>query len=610
MPQLTMEQVRLHNEGYRAGNPDISDEHYDALLEEIQSKLSEKEYFIFRTSLREPGGDVKLTRIAGSLKKCTYGTNQLEKFLSKKELHDWKLFISAKLDGMGYIATYINGTLVSVTTTGDGISAEDITTNARVFLPNLLPVQGILEIRGELVLEKDAAVVMGYKNARNGVVGLMKKFKNPNYDHLANVRCPAYQIMNDTEHTYEEQYAILENFGFEVPFHKTDSLEYGQNLNGFEEDLKDLLEDWKSGPYLIDGLVINDSSELPENALLPKNTIAYKVNADVVKTTVIGLDIETSKDGNLCGVALLEPVEINGTTVKRASIYNFKNCLDKKIGPGAEVIITKAGEIIPKILEVVKPGRLSYEAYWELCPTCGTKTKVDGVNLQCPNPDCEAKSMGSLNSFIRRCDIKGASEVSLTKWGIESFKDLLNFVPSGKSAEKFYADFEAKVFNKTAEEILKKFNWTGVGEKTLTKYIESLGFETFIDAIKIDAAVNHPSGTGEKTWSKIVAAAEDNLAKLSLFTNDPRFNPIEEEIVETSTDSIFNSLSFCCTGTLTRKRKEIEADIIANGGSIKSVSKNLDYLVAGEKAGSKLAKAEKFGIKIITEAELNEMLKG
>lgn len=597
MPQLMMERIRIYNEQYRAGDPQISDEHYDSLLEDVQSALSPKLYELFRISLREPGGDIALDYKVGSLKKCTYGTDQFSNFIDKYDPK--QLLVSAKLDGMGYVANYVNGVLISCSTTGDGNTGEDITHTAKFVLPNMINVEGHLIVRGEFIMVKHGAIKYGYRNARNGIVGLMKTHE-PNFDVFEYARCPAYEILNSDENRVN-QYSQLEKIGFEIPVYTT------LTVNPLtEEKLKEMLVELKEGSYLIDGLVICEVDDYPENSLLPDRTVAFKVNLDVATTKVIGMDINASKDGKLRGVALLETVDLAGTDVKRATIYNFKNVLENKIGPGAEVIVTKAGDIIPKILEVVKPADIQYEAYWELCPTCGTPTRVNGVDLECPNKNCESKTMGAINAFIRRNEIKGASPVSLQKWNIETFEDLLSFQPVGRSAEKFYDDFKAKVFTKSKEEILKQFNWGGVGRKTIAKYVEMVGFENFLKAALLNDMPHHPHGCGDKSWEKIIEKFDENYANFKLIVNDPRYNPTKVEKQEVG-DSL-QGKSFCCTGKVSRPRKEIEADIKAAGGEIKSVSKNLDYLIAGEKAGSKLAKAQSLGIKIISEDQLMDML--
>ena len=609
MPQLLMERIKIYNTQYRMGKSQIGDDHYDALLEEVRNELKSETLFkVFLESLCEPGGDIKLRHIAGSLKKVTYGTDQLGKYINKFPKSDQTFLISAKLDGMGYVATFVDGVLVTVSTTGDGETAKDITHTAKFCIPNMIDVEGLFIVRGELVMTKDDAIKLGYKNARNGVVGLMKK-DEPDYQKMNFVRAPAYQIMNDYVNTYDKQYALLKKH-FEVPYCQVEKVQDYNNSLEFEEEIKTIMEGWKTRPYLIDGIVISQINSKPENVKLPTNTVAFKVNNDTFQTTVVGMDIVTSKDGVLNGVAQLAPIEINGTTVSRAAIYNYDNVVEKQIGPGAEVVIVKAGEIIPKIITVLKPADIHFENHWKFCSECGTETIHEGVHMICPNPDCTAKKIGSVSHFIGKCGIKGASETSFRNWEIYSIEDLLKFIPEGKAAEKFYKNFEEVVFRMPEIELIGKFNWTGAGEKTVQKYINELGIDEFLDKANIGGSVVHPAGCGELTWTKIVDKFQINYHDYKLIITDKRYKkPVFEDMIETvQTVQTLNSESFCCTGKVSRPRKEIEADIIRAGGVIKSVSKNLDYLVAGEKAGSKLEKAEKLGITVITESELMEML--
>lgn len=603
-----MKDLKYYNKKYRDGVPEITDEQYDALLDHLESQMKSNEFKVFRGSLCESGGEVKLSHIAGSLKKCTYGTDQLEKFINN---HDYNMFfISAKLDGMGFISTYVNGMLVSVTTTGDGETAEDITHNAKHIMP-LIDGDGVLIVRGELVIPVEKSENMGFKNARNGVVGIMKR-KDVNMDHIKNVDVVAYQIMNNDNLTYPEQYDLLEKMGFLVPDNIVMEVE-SEFTSEDEESLKELLEEWRSKDYLVDGLVINNVNYLPENVKLPDHTVAFKVNTESATTLVTGMDIIPSKDGYLCGVAQLSPVELSGTTVSRATIYNYQYVVENGIGPGSEVIVTKAGEIIPKILEVLTPVDIQTSLYWDRCPVCGEATIDSGVHRQCPNVNCPSKSIGFVHSFLRKCKVKGASEISLTKWGINSITDLLEFQPEGKNAVKFYNDFENKVFSIPSPELLGKFNWSGVGEKIIKKYIDEFGLEGFITkALNKEEIENHPKGCGKKFWAVIVKSFPKVYKEYQNITNDSRYVvPVKEveEVVDNDNMKLFGD-SFCLTGTLSRKRKEIEEEIVKYGGVIKNVSKNLDYLVAGEKSGSKLTKAKKLGVTIINEHDLMELLNG
>ncbi len=233
-------------------------------------------------------------------------------------------------------------------------------------------------------------------------------------------------------------------------------------------------------------------------------------------------------------------------------------------------------------------------------------TVYKGVHMVCPNDDCPAKQVGSVDHFVIKCGIKGASETSFKNWNIYSISDLINFTPVGRAAEKFYDNFERIVFSTPKEELIGKFNYTGAGETLIQKYITEIGLTNFIKAAKLNKINSHPVGCGDLTWEKIVAKFDKNYSDYKLIIDDPRYAPIVKEVQETTNE--LAGKSFCCTGKVTRPRKAIEADIINAGGSIKSVNKSLDYLVAGDKAGSKLAKAEKLGIKVITESELMEML--
>ncbi len=241
MPQLLMERIKIYNDEYRKGTPMVSDAEYDAALLEVENELSNTLYITFRESLCEPGGDVTLKHVAGSLRKMTYGTNQLEKYCDG--FSNKLFFVSAKLDGMGYVATYINGVINTVTTTGDGITAKNITHSAKHCLPNMINMEGLFIVRGELVMEKEDAIELGYKNARNGVVGLMKK-DQPDLNKLKYVRAPAYQIMNAHAMSYAEQYKILSGL-FEVPYCQAEDVTEYDTFSDFEESLVALLESWK-----------------------------------------------------------------------------------------------------------------------------------------------------------------------------------------------------------------------------------------------------------------------------------------------------------------------------------------------------------------------------
>jgi DNA ligase (NAD+) len=600
---VTMEKLRIFNMHYREGNPIATDEQFDNMLFELKDSMNELEYQLFRDSLREKGGDVKHSLFLPSLDKCTYGTDDFHKF-SFQNLRE-KLFASAKIDGMGYIATYVDGVVVTCSTIGDGNTGVDISHNAVHVLPNMLPMHGVFEVRGEFALNKSEVEKLGYRNARNGVVGCMKQ-DDVDYSKISYVVPFAYQILR-SDKTVPEQYKELESYGFAVPDNFYCSILEGD----VESTLKAELEKIREKDILVDGLVIHEWDYIPEiiQKGLPERMVAFKVNTEYVEANIIDMTIKTSKDGRLKGTATIEPVEINGTTIENVSIYNYNNCAVNGIGPGARVMITKAGEIIPTIVKVIETGSIGYDKYWKFCPSCGQETTMEDIDVVCVNPECNAQAVKSVLQFLTNLDILGAGETSLEKWGIKKVEDLFEFEATDRNGEKFLDNFLAKVMNTSKEDLLAALNWSGIGQSTLNKLFDVCDCDSLMQsAINGEHIPVVVRGVGEAAYDKIRKYAARNLAIVNEIVNHPSYSyRYEVSMIDLGTK--LAGYSFCFTGKISRPRKEYEDMVTNEGGELKSVSKNLDYLVVGEKAGSKKAKAEELGVKCITEEEFLQMVK-
>lgn len=599
--QFLMQKIMFFNRKYREGEPQISDEEYDALLEKLKNNISEDVFDEFLKTLREPTGEIEHEYTIGSLRKCTYGTDEFKKFITKNPSSQF--FAAAKLDGMGFVATYLDGILVHTLTIGDGVRGEDITEKSKYILPNLINTKEKVIIRGEFILSKTETKFLNFANPRNAVVGIFKR-KEIDLAQVSRVHPFVFQIVNDTDLNRKEQYEVLVHLGFteeNIPPYKI-----FHNSKNIEEELKEYLEEIRNeNDFLIDGLVFSSLDAKPENTELPKYTVAFKVNTEFVKSKIVDMRIETSKDGRLKGVAVIEPVTINGTVVQNVSIFNFAYVAKEGIGPGAEVIVTKAGEIIPKIVDVLKRADIQFEKYWELCSCCLSKTEFDGVDRICKNADCKSQQLGSVYHFLKNFDVKGAGETSLINWNISSINDILNFVPFDENGKKFLKDFKEKVLTTTPEEIFSKLDWGGIGEKIINKLVKEYGFKKLIEMGK-DKRVPavFPKGVGNNMWDKYLCNFDKNFVILTEITSHHEFSIKKEEKI----NNILNGKTFCFTGKLSKPRKQLEQLVKDNGGQIDSVKKGLNYLVCGEKAGSKLQQAQKYNIKILNEDEFFKII--
>lgn len=356
-----LEQQILHmNALYREGVPVISDAAYDELCDTYKSMITPEEWEKFRDSLHELGGKLKHKFIMGSLDKIKADDPDtlykfLERILDKSGLH-----ISAKVDGISCRLSYESGYLVEAATRGDGYTGIQITEKVRQIssIPQRLKLDFTGDIRGELVIYRDdfnEENFPGFANPRNATAGIINR-KESNSKELKYVKFVAYTILGK-EYTKLEQFDLLKELGFELsgemilddmsvePDIKTRSLDFVQIVKWFANTL----------PYEIDGVVVSSCNYRNEDKYRPDDQIAVKINQCKAVTKMIDVEWQgPSKDGRFVPVAILEPVEIAGTIVSKASLHNadfILNCENLKYG--ATVVVCKRGDIIPQIDEVL-----------------------------------------------------------------------------------------------------------------------------------------------------------------------------------------------------------------------------------------------------------------
>ena len=617
---LKLDIARL-NDCYRAGQPEISDEQYDAMLDELRGMIPVGEYGEFVRSLTEPGGDVILPYVVGSLKKIKYGENQLSTWMPK-HIHKMcnpnlpNMLAMSKIDGMSFVARYINGRLSNFgATRGDGYNGVSIIHKLAHILPHELHEAVSLDVRGELTLTGDDHAEMGMKNRRNGTVGLINR-DDADVADLKKIHAYVYQIKAGhmaTEPVYA-QLKELRNLGFETCSWNLMTVT-GKDPTQIEEELARTLADWKErAPYSLDGVVICSTDYVLEPDFLPEGMVSFKVNQGAIQATVTGIEWNVSKNGLLKPVVLVTPTDIDGTTVSRVTGYNAQWLLDNGIGEGASVGIIKSGEIIPKIVEVYETAKVVFLGE---CPSCGTPLDMIGVDLCCDNEDCGAAGVKTVESFLSKLDIEGAKAKTLESLGIRSMEDLLTWTPDTnyKGQRNLWFEIEKKVFNAPAGKLFAAMRFDGFGRKMVGKLIDFYGSRHAatgaIHAAKQgqEPVGGYPEGFTQLNMNKAADSWFANLEMTGRICADPRYKEPAEEEKQPVGEGKLSGKSFLFTGTLSMNRKQAEKMVAANGGTIaSSVSKTLAYLVAGESAGSKLEKANKLGVEVLSEQQFIEVV--
>ena len=549
--------------------------------------------------------------------------------------------LEVKLDGLSISVTYKDGKLVQGVTRGDGVIGEDVTENILQIqsIPKFLKEKIDIEVRGEIVLPiskfqkiNEKRLANGeeiFANPRNAASGTLRQL-DPEIVKERGLDCYFYFVVGGEKYgikTHREAFDFIEKIGL-----KTTGID--EVLTSVEE-IDKRIEYWKDAreklDYETDGMVLKVNEieyweVLGNTTKSPRWAIAYKFPAKQVSTKLLGITWQVGRTGKVTPVAELEEVEVSGSRVKRASLHNFDEIVRKDIKIGDKVFIEKAAEIIPQVVKSIKELRTGEEQEVlapTTCPICGTPLeKEEGlVDLKCPNPSCPAKVQGRFEYFVSR---DGMNIIGLGQKIVERFLELgyLNDVTDIYRLSEHREEMEAleKMGKKSVENLLNSIEESK--QREYSKVLYSLGIPEvgkFMANLLADESGSIDrlmemtrdellmiNGVGEKVADSIINffASEENLEiieKLKGFGLN--FSGEKQSKVE---KNVFEGKTFLVTGKLTKFTREgIKEEIEKFGGkNLSAVSKNLDYLIVGEKAGSKLKKAQEIGtIKIITEDE-------
>ena len=555
---------------------------------------------------------------------------------------DKKSLLSWKLDGLTVVLTYQQGKLFKAVTRGNGEIGEVITNNAKTFknIPLSIPYEGRLVLRGEAIIKysdfekinreiEDAQAK--YKNPRNLCSGSVRQL-NSEITAKRNVNFIAFALISaenvDFKNSIEQQYLWLEQQGFEVVERKE------VTSSNMEETVKYFAEKIKEYDYPSDGLVlmygdIEYGLSLGRTAKFPRNGIAFKWEDEQAETTLEYIEWSPSRTGLINPVAVFKPVELEGTTVTRASVHNISIMEELKLGDGDTIKVYKANMIIPQISEnVTKSGKCAIP---EICPACGERTEIKNDNgvktLYCPNKQCPAKHVKLYSLFVSRnaMNIDGLSEETLEKFidagYIHEFADIFNLsryqkeiVETPGFGQKSY-DNLIDSLNKAREVELHALLYSlgipniGVANaKLICKYfnndIEKITHAKADELVKID-------GIGDKMAVKFVEYFSDkeNIKKFNNLLNE--LTIIKEENNE---EQNMAGLNFVVTGSVERfaNRNEVKDYIEKRGGKVTgSVTSKTNYLINNDSLSnsSKYKKAKELGIEIINEEQFLERWK-
>lgn len=640
----------------------VVDSEYDRLFDELKALETDTGVVLMNSPTSTVGYDVKskLEKVSHdipllSLDK-TKDVDELVKFMGNH-----KCLLMYKYDGLTVELIYNDGKLIQASTRGDGYTGEDITHNAKTFknIPLTIPYNGFLRVVGEAIIHKHdfqkindnlPAGEKPYANARNLAAGSVRQLDSAVCD-TRNIHFMLWDVLEglDDLPTLDDlfpasdsrmtKFFACERLGFELPY----ACRFEQESSAFiiQDAIEHMRDQAIEKGIPIDGMVmkydsISYSKQKGGTSHHNNDGIAFKFEDETAETVLREIEWSMGRTGQLTPVAIFDPIELDGTIVTRASVHNLSYIKDYDLNIGDKLKVYKANMIIPQILENISAterGTKHGVQYPDACPVCGGSIRVEQVNdtesVYCDNPKCNGKKLGKFSHYVSKSamNIDGLSEATLEKFinngWLTDFTDLYHLNRYDKEIMRMEG-FGKRSYDKlmTAIEASKS--------TTLARLLISLGIP-YIGRTASKAISNYCAGDPYKfielinddfNWMQLEDFGEVMSASLKdWFSDDDNFKlyhcivghlniQIEKAITTPVADNPFNGKVVVATGSLQnftrdgigKKLEELGAKV----GS--SVSKKTDYVIAGEKAGSKLTKAKELGVPVLTETEFMAMI--
>lgn len=627
---------------YVLDNPIASDYEYDMLYKDILEFEKSNPSLIAQDSPTRKVGDEILAGFSKA--KHIERMWSLEDVFNYNELCEWveriyknigeaRFMCDAKFDGASLNLLYENGILQSAITRGDGNIGEQVLQNAKTIqsIPLQIPYQDKIEIRGEIVINKDDFEALNnerilngdsiFANPRNAASGSMRNL-DPNVTKSRKLQfIPwgfGYAKMQDN--SFFNRINEIKKFGF------IDSklCRICTNVDEIEEFYRHIISIRQTYPIMLDGMVVRLDSIRAQEALgytikNPRFAVAYKFPAIEKQTKLLDIELQVGRSGVVTPVAILQKIDIEGAMISRATLHNFDEINKKDIRINDVVLIIRSGDVIPKIIKSIPELRDGTQMIIQKpthCPVCGSELLLEDILIKCHNLHCEARVK---NAIIHFCSKKAMNIIGMGKKIVEflfdekiiydikdifaiKYEDLANY--EGWQAKKIQNLLDSIDSVKRAP-LWRFINALGIehiGEGASKKLASIFGFEIFNVSVDELLRIN---GVGEEMAKSVSSFMQTNKDEIQILRDI--INPsIENEV---NTNTLFANEIIVLTGSMSKPRDSIVELLESFGASVgSSVSKKTTMLIYGENAGSKLQKAKEFGIKMISESELYKMI--
>lgn len=640
------EEIAKHDSLYEQNKPVITDSEYDALYLELVRLEEENPH------LHDPNSPTQKIQamIVDGLKKVAHSTPMLsqEKVTTEEGVRKFLdrghgiVLVQEKLDGLTVVATDEGKRMTQAVTRGSGYIGEDVTHSLQTFknVPTSIPFAGKLEVRMEALVpfeEFERINVDGrYSNPRNLASGTVRQL-DATITKERNLKGIVFDLISAEDMDFEDDLAQLDFMqaqGYEVVHTKAFSIDTEEGKEALIKYVLNYAEKVRPTlPHMIDGLILkfNDlglREELGTASKYPKWAIAYKFPSLDATTTLKNIVFQVGKTGQITPVAEFDEVEIDSVRISRATLHNFRNIREKDIRIGDRVVIARANDVIPQVVQSVhtlRDGNEVVVGHPETCPSCSTPTIFNGENLYCPNSDCEPQKEGKLEHFVSRdaMNVDGLGEKTITQLYREGFiqdvtdvyrladkKELIVKMEGFgvKKYDKMIAGIEASKIN-SFHQVLYAFSIPLIGRtasRTLAKH--------YVSVHEMLKASEEPT-IFKQTLISIPdigeTMANSLITFLSLETTKQLINELgtlglemKSDYVAPKTDTAISGKTFVITGALSKGRNEYKEEIESLGGKVSgSVSKKTDYLLMGPDAAgsSKHTKAVDLGVVILSE---------